>query len=63
MEDNSIVTAGGRVLNVVALGNTLPRAVAGAYEATGKITFEGAFCRGDIGKKAMEAGEQSAFND
>jgi len=54
LEDNSIVTAGGRVLNVVALGESLPEAVAGAYEAAGKITFEGAFCRGDIGRQAME---------
>ena len=57
LEDGTAVTAGGRVLNVVALGETLPLAVEAAYEAAGQVTFEGAFCRGDIGKKAMEAGE------
>ena len=54
LEDGTVVTAGGRVLNVVALGDTLPEAVAQAYEAAGKITFEGVYCRGDIGKRAME---------
>ncbi|MCL2300134.1 MAG: phosphoribosylamine--glycine ligase [Firmicutes bacterium] len=56
LEDGTIVTAGGRVLNVVALGESLPEAVERAYEAAGKIAFEGAFCRGDIGRRAMEAG-------
>jgi len=56
LPDGTVATAGGRVLNVVALGDTLPRAVARAYGAAGGITFEGAFCRGDIGKRAMEAG-------
>jgi len=57
LEDGTVVTSGGRVLNVVALGDTLPRAVEAAYGAAGKIAFEGAFCRGDIGRRAMEAGE------
>ena len=56
LEDGTVVTAGGRVLNVVATGATLPEAAAGAYQATGMIAFDGAFCRGDIGKRAMEAG-------
>ena len=56
LADGTVVTAGGRVLNIVAAGADLPQAVANAYKAAGKITFEGAFCRGDIGKRAMEAG-------
>ncbi|MCL1952854.1 MAG: phosphoribosylamine--glycine ligase [Oscillospiraceae bacterium] len=56
LPDGTVVTAGGRALNVVALGDTLPEAVEKAYEAAGSIKFEGAFCRGDIGKRAMEAG-------
>ncbi|MDR2686610.1 MAG: phosphoribosylamine--glycine ligase [Oscillospiraceae bacterium] len=56
LEDGTVVTAGGRVLNVVATGATLPEAVAGAYDAAAGIAFEGAYCRGDIGKRAMEAG-------
>jgi len=56
LEDGTVVTAGGRVLNVVALGDTLGKAIERAYEAAGEIAFQGAYCRGDIGKKAMEAG-------
>ena len=55
LEDGTVVTAGGRVLNVVATGATLPEAAAGAYTAAEGIAFEGAYCRGDIGKRAMES--------
>ena len=55
LEDGTVVTAGGRVLNVVATGATLPEAAAGAYTAAEGIAFEGAYRRGDIGKRAMEA--------
>ena len=44
-----IVTAGGRVLGVTALGDDLPAARARAYEAAGKICWEGARMRSDIG--------------
>jgi phosphoribosylamine--glycine ligase len=54
-QDGTVVTAGGRVLNMVALGATLPEAIGGTYAAAEGITFEGAYCRGDIGRKAMEA--------
>ena len=54
LEDGTVVTAGGRVLNVVATGATLPEAASEAYTATEKITFDGAYCRRDIGKRAME---------
>jgi phosphoribosylamine--glycine ligase len=50
-EGDSIVTSGGRVLGVTALGDTLPQAVQRAYEAAGKIHFEGAQYRTDIGAK------------
>ncbi|MDR1927946.1 MAG: phosphoribosylamine--glycine ligase [Oscillospiraceae bacterium] len=55
LEDGRAVTAGGRVLGVTALGNTLPEAVAAAYGAAGRISFEGAFCRKDIGRRAIAA--------
>ena len=55
LEDGTVVTAGGRVLDVVATGATLPEAAAEAYSAAESIAFEGAYCRGDIGKRAMEA--------
>lgn len=49
-----IVTAGGRVLAVTALGENLKTAHDKAYEAISQIHFEGGFCRRDIGHKAME---------
>jgi phosphoribosylamine---glycine ligase len=49
------LTAGGRVLGVTATGGTLAQAITRAYRAAGEIAFEGAYRRGDIGKKALEA--------
>lgn len=49
-----IVTAGGRVLAVTALGDNLKMAHDLAYQAVSQIHFEGGFCRRDIGHKAME---------
>jgi phosphoribosylamine--glycine ligase len=51
--DGEIVTAGGRVLGVTALGDTIAAAKARAYEAVDKIDFEGAYCRRDIADKAI----------
>ncbi len=45
-----IVTAGGRVLNVVATGDTLEEAVEHAYSGVARIQFEGMHFRSDIGK-------------
>jgi phosphoribosylamine--glycine ligase len=50
-EGDAIVTSGGRVLGVTATAETLPQAVQKAYEAAGKIHFEGAQYRTDIGAK------------
>ncbi len=49
-EEGRVVTSGGRVLGVTALGSTLQEARAAAYEAAGWISFEGAYMRHDIGK-------------
>ena len=46
--DDVVVTSGGRVLGVTALGDTLEDARRRAYEATSKISFPGAHCRTDI---------------
>jgi len=43
------ITAGGRVLGVTAIGDTIQRAAARAYEAAKFIHFDGAYLRGDIG--------------
>ena len=50
-EGDAIVTSGGRVLGVTALGESLPQAVQKAYAAAGKIHFGGAQFRTDIGAK------------
>lgn len=51
--DAGYVTAGGRVLGVTALGDTLADAVHSAYAAAEKIHFEGAHMRRDIGGRDM----------
>ena len=53
-KDRDIVTSGGRVLGVTALGQTIDDAKARAYRAVDKIKFDGAYCRRDIADKAIE---------
>ena len=50
---DQVVTSGGRVLCVTALGHSIAEAKARAYEAVSKISFEGAHYRTDISDKAM----------
>ncbi len=52
-ENNTIVTNGGRVLGVTALGNSLDSAISNAYAATEKISWPHKYCRKDIGKKGL----------
>jgi phosphoribosylamine--glycine ligase len=49
--DGRVVTSGGRVLTVCALGNDLDDAARRAYQAAGQVTFRGMQLRKDIGKK------------
>jgi phosphoribosylamine---glycine ligase len=49
-----LVTAGGRVLGVTAVADELTAALAAAYEAVGRIHFEGMHYRTDIGRRALE---------
>ncbi len=56
LENGKFYTAGGRVLGVTATGDSLKSALDGAYKAVGKISFEKAHFRKDIGKKALESG-------
>ena len=51
--EGEIVTVGGRVLGVTALGASLDAAVQRAYEAVPKISFDGMHYRKDIGQKAL----------
>lgn len=52
-DGKSILTDGGRVLSVTALGDTLAQARQRAYDAIGKIHFEGMHYRKDIGRRAL----------
>jgi phosphoribosylamine--glycine ligase len=54
LEDSEIVTAGGRVLNVTGLGATPAEARDRAYDAAGRIEFEGMQMRSDIAARAVE---------
>jgi phosphoribosylamine---glycine ligase len=52
-ENGKIVTAGGRVLNVVGSGKTLKEAISHAYSNVSKVTFEDCYYRTDIGHKGL----------
>ncbi len=52
LHDGSLVTNGGRILSVTGLGATVPEARARAYDAVGKVSFEGARFRRDIAAAA-----------
>jgi phosphoribosylamine--glycine ligase len=54
---DAILTAGGRVLGVTAIGydHALEETIRTAYSAVEKITFDGAYFRGDIGQKALKS--------
>jgi phosphoribosylamine--glycine ligase len=58
LDGNRVVTDGGRVLSVTALGDTLEEARRRAYEACGMITFRDAFYRKDIGLKGLGRAEE-----
>jgi len=53
LENDEVVTSGGRVLGVTALGDGLAAARDRAYAAVDKIKFDGAHVRGDIAAKAL----------
>lgn len=52
--DGQVVTAGGRVLGVTALGDNIPQAKLNAYTAVQKVRWTGSWCRKDISDKATE---------
>ncbi len=55
-EAGRVVTSGGRVLCVTALGETVHEAQQRAYAAVDTIHFAGGFCRRDIGWRAIQRG-------
>jgi phosphoribosylamine--glycine ligase len=54
-QDGEIVTSGGRVLGVTALGRTITEAKVKAYQAVDRIHFDGVYFRRDIADKAIKA--------
>lgn len=54
LQDERVVTNGGRVLCVTALGKTVEAAQACAYDLAKDIHWEGSFCRKDIGYRAID---------
>ncbi|KKB12492.1 phosphoribosylamine--glycine ligase [Devosia geojensis] len=56
-EGERLLAAGGRVLNVTALGATVAEAQKRAYECVDQIAWPQGFCRRDIGWRAVERGE------
>ncbi len=59
LRDGELVTVGGRVLGVTALGPTFAAARSVAYDAVSHIHFEGMYCRRDIAERAVEAEQAS----
>ena len=58
-KDGQLVTNGGRVLGAVAVADTLPQAIDRAYALADAIHFENAYCRRDIGQRALAAGKEN----
>ncbi len=54
LEGQKLVTNGGRVFSVTALGASLPQALNRAYEAVAQVDFDGAYYRKDIGGSALK---------
>ena len=57
LKDGQMVTSGGRVLGVTATAADLPAAIREAYRLVEGVQFEKAYCRRDIGQKALAAME------
>ena len=53
--DGKLVTSGGRVLGITSVKPTLAEAIAASYGKAARISFDGAYMRKDIGKRAMDA--------
>ena len=57
LKNDKTVTAGGRVLCVTALGDTVSEAQERAYQTVAKIHYDGMFFRKDIGYRALNRGK------
>ena len=55
LADGKLLTSGGRVIGLTAVEDSLPQAIDRAYALAGMVHFENAYCRRDIGARAMKA--------
>ncbi len=55
LQEGKLLTSGGRVLGVTATADSLEEAIREAYGKVGEIAFENAYCRYDIGQRALRA--------
>ena len=55
LKEGKLVNSGGRVLGVTSVADTLPEAIAASYAKVDSIHFENAYCRRDIGQRALQA--------
>ena len=55
LKEGKLVNSGGRVLGVTAVADTLQDAITSAYGKVDVIHFDNAFCRRDIGQRALKA--------
>ncbi len=58
LDGDKLLSAGGRVLGVTAVGDTLEDAIENAYASVKRVSFENAYSRSDIGQKALLAYRQ-----
>jgi phosphoribosylamine--glycine ligase len=62
LEDGRVLTDGGRVLGVTALGATISAAKLQAYTAVQKVRWPGAWCRKDISDRALQVSSSGGGN-
>lgn len=55
LDNEKLLTAGGRVLGVTEVADTLENAINKAYETVNEVSFENAYYRKDIGQRALQA--------
>ena len=55
LENGKLVTSGGRVTGTTAVRGSLEKAIAAAYRLSTGVKFKNAYCRSDIGQRALQA--------
>jgi phosphoribosylamine--glycine ligase len=60
LEEGKVITAGGRVLGVTALGGDVAEAQTRAYQAIDMLNWPTGFCRRDIGWRAISSSQRQS---